>query len=124
MATATHDMNDIKRRMQGASAVLKTELSGLRTGRASAHLLDPVMVAKGGARLLDKGAHDALVLRLLPLASLVTPNVPEAEILTGMTIKTVATAALALFALGWSMTAATSGPGLSSLCRSSWRRRS
>ena len=51
-------------------------------------IVDPVMVAKGGARLLDKGAHDALVLRLLPLASLVTPNVPEAEILTGMTIKT------------------------------------
>lgn len=44
MANATHDMNEIKRRMAGASAALKTELSGLRTGRASAHLLDPVMV--------------------------------------------------------------------------------
>jgi hydroxymethylpyrimidine/phosphomethylpyrimidine kinase len=52
-------------------------------------IVDPVMVAKGGARLLDKGAHDALVLRLLPLASLLTPNVPEAEILTGMKISTV-----------------------------------
>lgn len=52
-------------------------------------IVDPVMVAKGGARLLDKGAHDALVLRLLPLASLVTPNVPEAEVLTGMKISTV-----------------------------------
>jgi hydroxymethylpyrimidine/phosphomethylpyrimidine kinase len=52
-------------------------------------IVDPVMVAKGGARLLDKGAHDALVLRLLPLASLVTPNVPEAEILTGMKISTL-----------------------------------
>ena len=51
-------------------------------------IVDPVMVAKGGARLLDKDAHDALVLRLLPLASLLTPNVPEAEILTGMSIKT------------------------------------
>jgi hydroxymethylpyrimidine/phosphomethylpyrimidine kinase len=49
-------------------------------------VVDPVMVAKGGARLLDKSAHDALVLRLLPLASLVTPNVPEAEALTGMRI--------------------------------------
>jgi hydroxymethylpyrimidine/phosphomethylpyrimidine kinase len=66
-------------------------------------IVDPVMVAKGGARLLDKGAHDALVLRLLPLASLVTPNVPEAEILTGMTIKTprdLERAADALLALG------------------------
>jgi hydroxymethylpyrimidine/phosphomethylpyrimidine kinase len=52
-------------------------------------IVDPVMVAKGGARLLDKGAHEALVLRLLPLASLVTPNVPEAEILTGMSITTL-----------------------------------
>lgn len=44
MANETYDLNEIKRRMQGASAVLKNELSGLRTGRASAHLLDPVMV--------------------------------------------------------------------------------
>jgi len=66
-------------------------------------IVDPVMVAKGGARLMDKGAHDALVLRLLPLASLVTPNVPEAEILTGMTIKTprdLERAADALLGLG------------------------
>jgi hydroxymethylpyrimidine/phosphomethylpyrimidine kinase len=52
-------------------------------------IVDPVMVAKGGARLLDKDAHDALVLRLLPLASLLTPNVPEAEVLTGMKITKV-----------------------------------
>lgn len=51
MATATYDINEIKRRMQGASAVLKTELSGLRTGRASAHLLDPVMVDAYGAQM-------------------------------------------------------------------------
>lgn len=66
-------------------------------------VVDPVMVAKGGARLLDKDAHDALILRLLPLASLLTPNVPEAEILTGMSIKTprdLERAADALLALG------------------------
>lgn len=51
-------------------------------------IVDPVMVAKGGASLLDKGAVDALILRLLPLASLVTPNVPEAEVLTGLKIRT------------------------------------
>ena len=49
-------------------------------------VLDPVMVAKGGARLLDAGAVDALRRRLLPLAALVTPNVPEAEALTGLEI--------------------------------------
>lgn len=66
-------------------------------------IIDPVMIAKGGARLLDKGAHDAFVLRLLPLASLVTPNVPEAEVLTGMKIKTardLEQAAEALLGLG------------------------
>src|SRR5215831_17327442 len=47
----THDINEIKRRMQGAGAVLKTELSGLRTGRASAHMLDPVMVEAYGAQM-------------------------------------------------------------------------
>ena len=51
MTNETHDINEIKRRMQGASAVLKTELSGLRTGRASAHLLDPVMVDAYGAQM-------------------------------------------------------------------------
>jgi ribosome recycling factor len=51
MANETHDINEIKRRMQSTSAVLKTELSGLRTGRASAHLLDPVMVEAYGAQM-------------------------------------------------------------------------
>lgn len=66
-------------------------------------VVDPVMVAKGGARLLDKDALDALILRLLPLASLLTPNVPEAEILTGMSIQTprdLERAADALLGLG------------------------
>jgi len=51
MANPTYDINDIKRRMQGASSALKTELSGLRTGRASAHLLDPVMVEAYGNQM-------------------------------------------------------------------------
>src|ERR1700689_957258 len=51
MANETHDINDIKRRMQGGSSVLKTELPGLRTGRASAHMLDPVMVDAYGSQM-------------------------------------------------------------------------
>jgi len=51
MANPTYDLNDIKRRMQGASAALKGELSGLRTGRASAHLLDPIMVDAYGQQM-------------------------------------------------------------------------
>lgn len=51
MANPTYDINEIKRRMAGANAALKTELSGLRTGRASAHLLDPVMVEAYGQHM-------------------------------------------------------------------------
>ena len=49
-------------------------------------VVDPVMVAKGGAPLLQSGAVKALIERLLPLALVVTPNVPEAEVLWGQRI--------------------------------------
>jgi len=69
MANATtHDINEIRRRMQGASAVLKTELSGLRTGRASAHLLDPVMVDAYGSQM--------------PLNQVATVSVPESRLIS------------------------------------------
>jgi hydroxymethylpyrimidine/phosphomethylpyrimidine kinase len=53
-------------------------------------VLDTVMVAKSQARLLDDDAITAIVRRLLPLAAIVTPNVPEAEALTGLRISNVA----------------------------------
>jgi hydroxymethylpyrimidine/phosphomethylpyrimidine kinase len=46
-------------------------------------VLDPVMVAESGARLLDEDAQDALRLLLVPRAAVVTPNVPEARVLAG-----------------------------------------
>jgi hydroxymethylpyrimidine/phosphomethylpyrimidine kinase len=49
-------------------------------------VVDPVMVAKGGARLIEEGAVDALKARLIPRAALLTPNLPEAEILAGLRI--------------------------------------
>jgi hydroxymethylpyrimidine/phosphomethylpyrimidine kinase len=52
-------------------------------------VVDPVMVAKGGHKLLDDAAHAALLGRLIAKATLVTPNIPEAEALTGMTIRDV-----------------------------------
>jgi ribosome recycling factor len=67
MTNATHDINEIKRRMQGASTVLKTELSGLRTGRASAHMLDPVMVDAYGAQM--------------PLNQVASVSVPEPRLI-------------------------------------------
>jgi ribosome recycling factor len=68
MTSTTHDLNEIKRRMQGASSVLKTELSGLRTGRASAHLLDPIMVEAYGAQM--------------PLNQVATVSVPEPRMIS------------------------------------------
>jgi ribosome recycling factor len=68
MANATYDLNDIKRRMQGASAALKNELAGLRTGRASAHLLDPIMVEAYGAQM--------------PLQQCASVSVPEPRLIS------------------------------------------
>ena len=52
-------------------------------------IADPVMVAKGGAALLEAGAVDSLKRVLLPMVTVLTPNLPEAEILAGMTIEDV-----------------------------------
>ena len=51
-------------------------------------VVDPVMVATSGDRLISEDALEALERRLLPLATVLTPNVPEAEILSGRTIQT------------------------------------
>lgn len=53
-------------------------------------VLDPVMIAKGGASLLQQQAVSALSKYLLPLADVITPNIPEAEALTGFKISDTA----------------------------------
>lgn len=53
-------------------------------------VIDPVMVAKGGHRLISENAIDSLKTRLLAHAFVITPNLPEAEVLTGRTLKTIA----------------------------------
>jgi ribosome recycling factor len=68
MSSATHDINELKRRMQGALHSLKQELSGLRTGRASASLLDPVQVDAYGAHM--------------PLNQLATVSIPEPRLIS------------------------------------------
>ena len=50
-------------------------------------VVDPVMVATSGAKLINDDARDVLVQKLLPLATVITPNIPEAEDLSGMMIK-------------------------------------
>lgn len=66
-------------------------------------VLDPVMIAKGGASLLQQEAVNALKEHLLPIATVITPNVPEAEVLTGIKIHNIEDskeAAKALHTLG------------------------
>jgi hydroxymethylpyrimidine/phosphomethylpyrimidine kinase len=94
----------IKTGMLGDSAVIATVCEALdRYAPGVPVVVDPVMVAKGGHALLAAEAVDALRRQLLPRAAVVTPNLPEAEALSGMTIVTVAdmrVAAAALLALG------------------------
>lgn len=59
----------------------------LRLYRAENIVLDPVMVSTSGARLLSEDAQYALVERLLPLSRVVTPNIPEAEALSGRPVR-------------------------------------
>jgi len=58
-------------------------------------IVDPVMVAKGGAALLETAAQSALISRLLPMARLLTPNAPEAAVLTGGPVADLDDAAVA-----------------------------
>jgi hydroxymethylpyrimidine/phosphomethylpyrimidine kinase len=78
----------IKIGMLGSSAVIEAVAQALNRPAvlATPLILDPVMTAKGGARLLDEGAASALMCLLVPKATLLTPNVPEAEVLTGLAI--------------------------------------
>jgi hydroxymethylpyrimidine/phosphomethylpyrimidine kinase len=74
-------------------------------------VIDPVMVAESGAELLDRSARAALVERLLPLATVATPNLPEARILTGLADADGQTLARAVHALGPRTVVVTGGHG-------------
>jgi hydroxymethylpyrimidine/phosphomethylpyrimidine kinase len=70
-----------------ATAELVEAVAGaIRRHRLGGYVLDPVMVATSGDRLLDEDAVGAVVRALVPLAALVTPNLHEARILTGLPV--------------------------------------
>src|SRR5437667_9884272 len=68
MANPTHDISELRRRMQGAIQLLKQELGGLRTGRASTSLLDPIQVEAYGSHM--------------PLNQVATISVPEPRLIS------------------------------------------
>jgi hydroxymethylpyrimidine/phosphomethylpyrimidine kinase len=96
----------VKIGMLGSAAVVRTVAERLRAhlgDRTTPIVLDPVMVAKSGAALLEDDAVAALMAELLPLVSVVTPNLPELARLTAMPVETVnerAAAARSLVAQG------------------------
>lgn len=72
--------------MLSSASIVRTVADRLEAWGVEQLVVDPVMVAKGGHPLLQQTAVAAVKEHLLPLAMVVTPNVPEAEILAGMTI--------------------------------------
>jgi hydroxymethylpyrimidine/phosphomethylpyrimidine kinase len=73
----------VKIGMLGTVETVEAVVEALRWAGEAPVVIDPVMVSESGAVLLDEGARGALVKRLLPLATVVTPNIPEALALTG-----------------------------------------
>ncbi|MFC3549789.1 bifunctional hydroxymethylpyrimidine kinase/phosphomethylpyrimidine kinase [Lysobacter cavernae] len=76
----------VKLGMLANASVIHAVTDALEHYRPTHVVLDPVMIATSGARLLEAAALDALRTRLIPLATLITPNLPEAELLLGTPI--------------------------------------
>lgn len=76
----------VKIGMVSSAGLISVIADRLKAYQAKNIVVDPVMVATSGSRLMEETALETLVTALLPLATLTTPNIPEAEILSGMEI--------------------------------------
>ncbi|HVD47313.1 MAG TPA: bifunctional hydroxymethylpyrimidine kinase/phosphomethylpyrimidine kinase [Candidatus Limnocylindria bacterium] len=76
--------------MLASSEIIEAVAIAIDAYRIPNLVVDPVMIAKGGAKLLRDDAIGALLTRLLPLAAVITPNLPEAEVILGRSIRTLA----------------------------------
>ena len=74
--------------MLATPEIVETVAAGLKRYNIDLLVVDPVMVAKSGDSLLSEDARETLKTALLPLATVVTPNLPEAEVLCGRSVKT------------------------------------
>ncbi len=93
----------VKTGMLGSAAITRLVAREMAARKPAWLVVDPVMIATSGARLLDEDAVGALLGELIPLADILTPNLPEAEALLGHSIRTAAqchAAGEALRALG------------------------
>jgi len=78
--------NAVKIGMVSSAELIRTIAERLRFYQAENIVVDPVMVATSGAKLIADEAVQTLMQELLPIAAVVTPNIPEAEVLSGMSI--------------------------------------
>jgi hydroxymethylpyrimidine/phosphomethylpyrimidine kinase len=93
----------VKTGMLGSAATTRLVARQMQRRKPAWLVVDPVMIATSGARLLDEDAVEAMLLELIPLADILTPNIPEAEALLGWPIRKPADfdrAGLALLELG------------------------
>ncbi|GGA19012.1 bifunctional hydroxymethylpyrimidine kinase/phosphomethylpyrimidine kinase [Dyella nitratireducens] len=93
----------VKTGMLGNAATVRLVAKALRKRKPAWVVIDPVMISTSGSRLLDEDAIEAVIKHLIPLADVLTPNLPEAEALLGhrlRTTKQLAEAGHALLALG------------------------
>jgi hydroxymethylpyrimidine/phosphomethylpyrimidine kinase len=79
----------VKTGMLASAVIVGAVAAALRRWNLAPLVVDPVMIAKGGDRLLEESAVDTIRKELLPLARVVTPNIPEAEVLAGTSIRSV-----------------------------------
>jgi len=82
------EIDAIKTGMLGDEKVISLICQKIKKSKIPIRVFDPVMVAKSGASLLTPSGRKALVKELLPLATIITPNIPEAQIICGFSIRT------------------------------------
>lgn len=78
----------VKIGMLSNAGIIEVVAEKLREYEAKNIVLDPVMIATSGGKLIDNSAIESLKTKLMPLANIITPNIPEAESLSGITIDT------------------------------------
>jgi hydroxymethylpyrimidine/phosphomethylpyrimidine kinase len=93
----------VKIGMLNTPETMHTVANALKIWRPDNVVIDPVMYAKNGSPLMASDSIDKLISEIIPLATLLTPNIPEAEKMSGLTIENIAdmrTAALAIHQMG------------------------
>lgn len=79
--------DSVKIGMVSNAEIIKIIVEKLKEYNVKNIVVDPVMISTSGSRLLGENAMDALINKLLPIASVITPNIPEAECLCGFEVK-------------------------------------